>query len=117
MMNCGELRKDIDSLKSSHATMQNYYNRMNNELSGKAEFQKEQSKTEQLNDEILEKYLPDFIEKNPELFEWRLCQEYKIDNPIDSLEYCDDGSILVGGEDGSIKKVSKKIRENLMMNY
>ncbi|MBR2766504.1 hypothetical protein IKD67_00210 [Candidatus Saccharibacteria bacterium] len=71
-MNCNELHKDIAELKASCATLQEGYNRMNNELSGKADFRNNYHKTEQLSDKTLEKYLSDFTEKNPELFSWKL---------------------------------------------
>ncbi|MBR2766505.1 hypothetical protein IKD67_00215 [Candidatus Saccharibacteria bacterium] len=104
-MNCNELRKSIDELKSSCATLQESYNRMNNELSGKADFRNNYHKTAQLSDKILERYIPNFIEKNPELFDWQLGKKIEgfkdMSNEdirrVTSAECLSDGNLLVTG--------------------
>ena len=104
-MNCNELRKDIDELKSSYATLQEGYNHMNNELSGKADFRKNYSKTEQLSDKTLEKYLSDFAEKNPEFGSWHINKEIetfknKSNLPVRSIsdiKMASSGSVVVLG--------------------
>lgn len=80
-MNCDELRKNIENLKDLCNYLQENYDRMNNELSGKSDFKNNYSKTKKQSDELLEKYLPNFIEKNPELTAWELGK--KINYPKD----------------------------------
>lgn len=92
-MNCDELRKDIAAIKSSRSTMQEQYDHMNKTgTSGKADFAESRITTEKLVDEILEKYLPDFAEKNPELFNWQ--PEAEIE-----LEYGPTGAAIQYGEE------------------
>lgn len=107
-MNCDELRKDIAALKSSRSIMQKKYDHMNKTgISGKADFVESRIATEKLADEILEKYLPDFAEKNPELFNWQPNQEITItDDILTSLSRCENGDILVGSF-GSVFKITK----------
>ncbi len=105
-MNCNELRKDINELKSSRVALQERYNRMNNELSGKAKFRREQAKTERLSDNILEKYLSDFVEKKPELGSWHIVKEIEtfknysnlpVQN-ISDIKASPNGNIVVLGQ-------------------
>ena len=106
-MNCDELRKDIAAIKSSRSIMQKKYDHMNKTgTSGKADFVESRIATEKLVDEILEKYLPDFAEKNPELFNWHPNQEIKLnERAVFSINNNGNERIIVG-QPGCLVEIS-----------
>lgn len=97
-MNCDELRKDIEAIKLSRSDMQEKYDYMNKTgTGGRADFIESRITTEKRIDEILEKYLLDFGEKNPEFFNWHPNQEIELDREaIFSINNNGDGRIIVG---------------------
>ncbi len=107
-MNCNELHKDIEAIKSSRSILRERYNHMNKTgVSGKTDFVESRIATEKLADEILEKYLSDFAEKNPELFNWRPSHEIKLkEKAVFSININNNNGKIIVGQPGSITEVS-----------
>ena len=115
-MDCKKLKTDIDKLKSLHDSLRIQLDEMNETMQGdKTGIKKVQKQASELEDQLLEKYLGDFAEKNPELFtRWKL--NGRIEGFVDadgdatiikSISAMPDGGMLVGGIGGALYELRK----------
>ena len=115
-MDCKKLKTDIDKLKSLHDSLRIQLDEMNETVQGdKAEIKRVQKQASELEDQLLEEYLDDFAEKNPELFtRWEL--NGRIEGFVDadgdvaiikSISAMPDGGMLVGGIGGALYELRK----------
>ena len=108
-MNCEKLNQDIAKLQVLRDKFAQKIDELNDTMRRKIEVRKMQEEVRGLEDQILESYLVEFKEKNPELFRWRL--EKRIDGfksggrlrNIESIASLPDGEgVLVGGDGGAL---------------
>ena len=71
-MNCQELKRDIEKLEDLYSRFKNKYELSSESGLGKIELTNISNEANENVDEILERYLPDFKEHNPELFGWQI---------------------------------------------
>ena len=111
-MDCNKLYHDIAKLKE-------YYNSLSSALESATETGKGKSTiSDQLQeaitteDQILESYLPDFSKQNPELLQLDLgnrieCKDADSDPAhINSIAPLPDGSIMIGGDSGTLYRAT-----------
>ena len=111
-MDCNKLHQDIAKLKE-------YYNSLSSALESATETGKGKSTiSDQLQeaitteDQILESYLPDFSKQNPELLQLDLgnrieCKDADSDPAhINSIAPLPDGSIMIGGDSGTLYRAT-----------
>ena len=108
-MNCNELNKEIKTLKTIHEELLLKIDQATETGQGKVAVNEDIKSITALSDKILEKYLPDFVEKNPELLEiklgWRIerIKDYNgNETNINSIVTLRDGSLMIGGWDGAL---------------
>ncbi len=120
-MNCEKLNQDIAKLQTLRARFARKVDELNDTMRGKIEVRKIQEEVQGLEDQILEFYLADFKEKNPELFRWHLGEKIEgLHNIIYNIARLpDEEGMLVGGILGTLREVSRPnlsvdtIRQNL----
>ncbi len=100
-MNCQELRKDIETLRSSFLKLKEKQEQLNNSEKEGQDFLENLDKIEAENDVILEKYLDDFIDKNSEILITKSHFSEYIDGFDESMctsAQLPDGRIFCGGD-------------------
>ena len=111
-MNCEKLHQDIEKLKEQYNSFSSKLDFSTKEAKGKIALSEQLRNTLALQDQILESYLPDFFEKNPELLQLNLgdriddrmeCKD-AYGNPanIRSITQLSDKSIMIGGWNGAL---------------
>lgn len=114
-MNCTKLNQDITRLQNLRDKFARKIDNLNEAMRGKIETYKVQEELREAEDQILESYLADFKEKNPELFKWRLGERIEgFENNLGGI--CEvfvvaqlpDGGMLVGGDDRTLYKCRKR---------
>ena len=110
-MDCTALSSDIDHLKSLRDTLQTQLAQATETGQGKSAILSAQAEATAVTDQLLEKYLPNFFEHNPELIEIQLGPHIEgfvdMDGDhanIDSIAPLPDGSALVGGNYGTLHR-------------
>ena len=110
-MDCEKLHSDIDHLKSLRNTLQAQLAQATETGQGKSAILSAQAEATAVTDQLLEKYLPDFFEHNPELTEIRLGPliEGFVDKDGDGIDIksiapLPDGSALAGGFYGALHR-------------
>ncbi|MBQ1387947.1 hypothetical protein IIY68_04120, partial [Candidatus Saccharibacteria bacterium] len=111
-MDCNKLHQDIEKLKE-------YYNSLSSALESATETGKGKSTiSDQLQeaitteDQILESYLPDFSKQNPELLQLDLGNRIECKDAdsypahINSIAPLPDGSIMIGGNRGTLYRAT-----------
>ena len=113
VMNCEELRNDIDRLKGLKETLGQKLDALNETGRGVVGVRKLRGKAGSASDEMLEKYFDDFKEQNPEISaEIRLGERIEgFHAHIRSITALPDGSVLVGGYGGELKQFMLKSGE------
>ena len=108
-MNCQELRRDIEKLTNLKEDFAARFEDGYESGIGKAAIEEASKTAAEFSDELLEKYLQDFAEKNPKLFGWRMSELIKgfedmYGHVVDakSIATFPDGSALVGGDRGAL---------------
>ncbi|MBO7664842.1 hypothetical protein J6S46_03240, partial [Candidatus Saccharibacteria bacterium] len=114
-MNCQELREDIEKLTALKEDFAARFEDGYESGIGKIAIDEAFKTAAELSDELLEKYLQDFAEKNPELSGgWRMSE--RIEGFVDmdgdivyvgNIAALPDGSALVGGNYGSLYHATK----------
>ncbi len=107
-MNCQELKQDIKELEKLYSQLRNSFESSSESGQGKIKLTGALDEANKGIDEMLERYLPDFIEHNPELSQWQLGEkivgQFANTKRISTLP---DGSALVGGADGALYHVTR----------
>ena len=104
-MNCEKLHQDIEKLKEQYNSFSSKlkFSIEKAEGKGKIALSEQLRNTLALQDQILESYLPDFFEKNPELLQLNLGNRIECKDAdgkpaiIRSITQLSDGSIMIGG--------------------
>lgn len=91
-MDCEKLKADIRSLRDAQAAFEDAVNTANETGLGNTKCKEALERSSELEDAILEGYLDDFYEKNPEVF------DYKFSGEIEGLSDL-KGKLLVLGDD------------------
>jgi len=114
-MNCEKLNKDITKLQALRDKFARKVDELNDTMRGKIEVRKMQEEIQGLEDQILESYLVEFREKNPELFGWHLggmiegfggVRDYN--HFISSIvQLPNEEGVLVGGGKGALYECRK----------
>ncbi len=98
-MNCQELKQDIEKLESLYSQFKNKYELSSESGLGKIELTNISNEANENVDEILERYLPDFKEHNPELFSWQISErieDFGRDNVYRIFVLPDGGVFMTG---------------------
>ena len=110
-MDCTALSSDIDHLKSLRDTLQTQLAQATETGQGKSAILSAQAEATAVTDQLLEKYLPNFFEHNPELIEIQLGPHIEgfvdMDGDradISSIARLSDGSALIGGDYGALHR-------------
>ncbi len=108
-MNCQELKQDIEKLEDLYSRFKNKYELSSESGLGKIELTNILNEANESVDEILERYLPDFKEHNPELTKWQLSERIEGLKSIGIIcvSALPDGSALIGGENGTLCHIEK----------
>ncbi|MBO7664467.1 hypothetical protein J6S46_01225 [Candidatus Saccharibacteria bacterium] len=116
-MNCTELLKDIEALKEKRANYEEQLESLGGENAGlnKAEFVEKQKDIDESSNAIFEKYLAEFVDRDPEIFD-------KLNKPLYKLTWSKDGKrladpikkIFIHEDDDSIEIIGNKAKADLV---
>jgi ketosteroid isomerase-like protein len=103
-MNCEKLNQDIAKLQTLRDRFARKVDELNDSMRGKIETRKIQKEIQELENQVLESYLTEFKEKNPELFRWHLGEKINGFKGIAwSIAQLPEGEgVLVGGNVGTL---------------
>ena len=115
-MDCNKLRKDIEELKSIRDKLSEKINNATETGKGKTEIVALAKEAEEETDAVLEQYLDDFFEKNPQLLSVKLSEHciegfkdkdgYK--TTICAISPLPSGNMLIGGSGGTLYEYQKQ---------
>ena len=115
-MNCDILREDINKLKTLRDQFEQKANTATETGTGKIETISIQKEAEQESDQLLEKYLDDFFDKNPDLLQFTLGKRIEGFESEDgqkagvlSMAPLPNGNILIGGSSGALYECQKQL--------
>ena len=107
-MDCTKIQSDIEKLESLRDSLSSSLSAINETGKGRINAKANQKQAQALEDELLQNYLQDFAEKNPDLLSWQLGEKIEgFDGHIESIALLPDGGALVGGEDGELRVCSR----------
>ena len=115
-MNCQELRKDINKLKNIRDKLNEKINNATETGKGKTEIVALAKEAEEETDAVLEQYLDDFFEKNPQLLSVKLSEhciegfedEHGDKKDIFAISPLPSGNMLIGGSGGALYECQKQ---------
>ena len=107
-MDCVKLQSDIKELESLRDSLVSNFDYINENGKGLIKARANQKQAHALEDKLLQDYLQDFAEKNPDLFSWHLGEEIEgFNEGIWSIASLTDGNALVGGINNELRICSQ----------
>ena len=115
-MNCQELREDINKLKNIRDKLSEKINNATETGKGKTEIVALAKEAEEETDAVLEQYLDDFFEKNPQLLSVKL-SEHRIEGfkekdgdetHVFAISPLPNGNMLIGGWNSALYEYQKQ---------
>ena len=115
-MDCNKLRKDIEELNDIRDKLNEKINNATETGKGKTEIVALAKEAEEETDAVLEQYLDDFFEKNPQLLSVKLSEHciegFKdkdgYETTINAISPLPNGNMLIGGWNGALYECQKQ---------